>query len=94
MSLTIWREPPPWWNDFLKIINERVEIRGRLILTKGLLLRYLLKVNAIDLRDRGYRTTIAMTRQALLDGRWNNGLKAIKLTNRTIKVVKDGNDDV
>ena len=92
--MVTWREKPDWWNAFLQIVNERVEGRGRVILTKALLKAYLLKVGAIDLRDRTYKNTMQMTREALLDRTWTDGLRVVKVSRTTLKVMEDaGNDD-
>ncbi|MCD6370843.1 MAG: hypothetical protein J7L63_05070 [Thermoplasmata archaeon] len=88
-AMVSWKEKPEWWDNFLQILREKVERRGRLILTKGLLKAYLLKAGAIDLSDRSYRNTMQITREALLDGKWMDGLKAEKITSITLKVVKD-----
>ena len=89
----LWKEKPEWWDAFLQIVNKRVERRGRLILTKALLKAYLLKAGAIDLRDRSYKNTMQMTREALLSHRWTDGLKIVKLSRTTLKVMCDASND-
>ncbi len=91
--MVVWKEKPEWWDAFLQIVNDRVERRGRLILTKSLLKAYLLKSGAIDLRDKSYKNIIQMTREALLSQRWTNGLKVVKLSRTTLKVMPDGEHD-
>lgn len=92
-AMVVWKEKPEWWDAFLEIMRERVERRGRVILTKGLLKAYLLRAGAIDFSDKSYKNTIQMTREALLFGKWNDGLKVEKITNITLKVVKNAGDD-
>ncbi len=92
MGMHIWNQKPEWWDSFISILRERVDRRGRVILTRGVLLKYLLKVNAIDMRDRGYRNVIVMARQALLDGSWNDGLKVTRISKTTLKVVRDADN--
>lgn len=88
-----WKQKPDWWDALLDILHERVEKRGRLILTKALLKAYLLKIGAIDLRDRAYKNTIQMTRDALLNGAWTDGLKIVRVSRTTLKVMPDGERD-
>ena len=89
-----WKEKPDWWDSFLEILQDRVERRGRLILTKALLKAYLIKVGAIDFRDRGYKNIIQMTREALLnEASWTDGLKVVKLSRTTLKVMRNANND-
>ena len=92
--MVVWKVKPEWWDTFLQILHERVEKRGRVILTKALLKAYLLKAGAIDIQDRAYKNTIQMTREALLSHCWIDGMKVEKISRTTLKVVRDaGNDD-
>ena len=91
--MVVWREKPDWWDAFLQIVNERVERRGRVILTKALLKAYLLKAGAIDIRDKSYKNTIQMTREALLSQSWTDGLKVVKVSRTTLKVMRDASSD-
>ena len=91
--MVVWKEKPEWWDAFIDIVRTRVERRGRLILTKALLKAYLLKAGAIDLRDRSYKNTMQMTRDALLSHRWTDGLKIVKLSRTTLKVIRNADND-
>ena len=86
MSLQKWNEKPEWWDALISKLEERLKYRDAVILNKEALKAYLLQVGAIDLADRGYRTTLAMTREALLRGQWLDGLKTTRVSKHSIKV--------
>ena len=88
MSLQIWKQKPEWWDSFIAILEKKLENRDTVILNKENLKAYLLMVEAIDLRDRGYRTILAMTREALIQGEWSNGIEAIRISRHSIKVMR------
>lgn len=84
--LQIWKEKPEWWDAFLQVLNKRLQYRDAIILNKETMKAYLVEVGAIDLTDRGYRTTLAMAREALLRGQWMDSLEARKISKHSIKV--------
>ena len=90
MMLAIWKEKPDWWDSLISKLEEKAKERP-IFLTKEKLKLYLVEIGAIDLRDRGYRTILAMCREALL--RWeHSNLKVERISKRSLKVVYKNDD--